>query len=112
VGADIESWLGFERMGDQPRFTQTDRRLLEYASRPLKWFHRPICLSHGFTLAKSPLTPTERRLLNQLPGKETEGTIAQELGLSPTTVHTYATRIYRNFNVQGRTGLTALWLGR
>ncbi len=69
-------------------------------------------MHHGLLLADRPLTAAERRVLNGLLGHAIERGIAEELGLTTATVHTYATRIYRKFNVQGRTGLAALWLGR
>jgi len=113
LGEDIESWFGFQRIGDgASSFGAFDRALLEYAGRPLKWFHRLIALHYGLFLAEAPLTPSERRVLACLLGSGTEGAIAAELGLTPATVHTYATRIYRKFNVQGRAGLAALWLGQ
>jgi DNA-binding CsgD family transcriptional regulator len=112
VGADIESWFGFERIGpDKAGYTPDDRAVMEYAGRPLNWFHRLVCLHHGICLADAQLTPAERRLVPLLLRGGTECSIAKELNLSLATVHTYATRIYRKFNVQGRTGLMALWLG-
>ena len=118
IGEDMESWFCFERIGAPeavdtlPAFGPAERALLEMAGRPLKWLHRQILLHYGLTLAEKPLTATERRLLAGLLGGGSEADIAAELQLSPTTVHTYATRLYRKFNVRGRTGLTTLWLGR
>ncbi|TAN53247.1 MAG: LuxR family transcriptional regulator [Methylococcaceae bacterium] len=111
LGEDIESWLGFERIGQHRQlFGQAERDLLDEAARPLKWFHRQIALHHGILLAEKPLTAAERRILNALLGSEAEKGIADNLGLTVSSVHTYATRIYRKFNVKGRTGLMALWL--
>ncbi|WP_367026359.1 helix-turn-helix transcriptional regulator [Methylococcus sp. ANG] len=113
VNSDMESWFGFERVGSEaPLFGEVERELLERAGRALKWFHRQVALHHGLTIASKPLTPAERRLLNALLCGASEAEIAERLGLTPTTVHTYATRIYRKFGVKGRTGLAALWLGR
>lgn len=112
VGADIESWFGFQRIGpDKAGYTPDDRAVMEYAGRPLNWFHRLVCLHHGICLADAHLTPAERRLMPLLLRGGSESSIAKELNLSLATVHTYATRIYRKFDVQGRTGLMALWLG-
>ena len=118
IGEDMESWFCFERVGTPdavetlPVFGSDERALMETACRPLKWLHRQIVLHYGLTLAEKPLTATERRLLAALLGSGSEADIAADLQLSPTTVHTYATRLYRKLNVRGRTGLTTLWLGR
>jgi DNA-binding CsgD family transcriptional regulator len=110
---DLESWLAFERHGqDNARFGEKERELLDYIVRPLNWFHRQLILHHGVLLADEPLKPAERRVLNSLLTRMTEQEIAKEHGLTQATVHTYCTRIYRKFNVRGRAGLTALWLGQ
>lgn len=41
-----------------------------------------------------------------------EKLIAADLGVSPSTLHTYVRDVLRKFGVSGRTGLLALWLGR
>lgn len=111
LGEDVESWIGFQRKGgNRRRFDAADRMVLDYAGRALKWLHRPAALQHGLLIADKPLTSTERKVLTALLAGGSEGDIAQELGLTPSTVHTYATRLYRKFNVKGRAGLTALWL--
>jgi DNA-binding CsgD family transcriptional regulator len=111
VSEDVECWFGLQRIGaGRQDFGPAERAVLEYASRALKWFHRPIVLHHGLTLAEKPLTPTERRVLTALLAGGSESAIAAELDLTATTIHTYATRIFRKFNVKGRAGLTALWL--
>lgn len=113
LGEEVESWFAFERDGsDKPLFGQEERELLDYAVRPMKWFHRQLVLHYGVVLAEEALTRSERRVLNGLLTEMTEAAIAKELALSPTTVHSYCTNIYRKFGVRGRPGLTALWLGR
>lgn len=112
LGRDLESWLAFERSGkDKSHFGDREREIISSAVRPLKWFHQQLILHHGVMLAEEPLVPAERRVLNKLLTKMTEQEIADALGLTRTTVHTYCTRIYRKFNVRGRVGLSALWLG-
>lgn len=112
LGNNIESWLAFERIGmNKPLFTDTERELLDFSTRPMKWFHHQLILHHGVLLANEPLKHSERRVLKSLLTQKTEREIANEHGLTQATVHTYCTRIYRKFNVRGRTGLTALWLG-
>ncbi len=113
LGSVVESWLGFERMGAQAqRFGEAERELLDYAVRPLRWFHRQLALQHGVYAATEPLKPFERRVLSQLLTDKTEREIAEELDLSPSTVHTYCSWLCRNFGVRGRSGLSALWLGQ
>lgn len=113
VGPDVESGIGLQRMGaGKARFGPAERALLEYAGRAMKWFHRPIVLQNGLLFADEPLAPTERRVLAALLAGGSESAIAAELKLTVATVHTYATRIFRKFNVKGRAGLTALWLHR
>lgn len=113
LGEDVESWFGFQRIGHPEfYFGDTERELLRYAGRSMKWFHRQIALNYGLLLADDPVTPSERRVLNSLLTEKTEKEIADELALASSTVHTYAVRIYRKFGVRGRVGLAALWLGQ
>ena len=93
-------------------FTPYDRDLLAYALRPLKWFHRRVMLHHGLLIARAPLTPMERRLMSLLLTERVEKEIAYELALTLATTHTYISGLFRKFGVSGRSGLTALWLGK
>lgn len=111
LGPEVESWLVFERIGeDSPLFGETERALLDLAVRPMRWFHRQLLLHHGALIADTPLTPSERKVLSELLTEKTEPEIAAALHLAASTVHTYCTRICRKFNVRGRAGLIALWL--
>ncbi len=42
----------------------------------------------------------------------TEKEIADKLGLTAATAHSYVTGVFRKVGVSGRAGLAALWLGR
>ncbi|MEN8169541.1 MAG: helix-turn-helix transcriptional regulator [Pseudomonadota bacterium] len=113
VGDGVESVMGMNRINHPtPHFNQKDIRRLSSAMRPMQWFHHQLMLGHGLLLADNPLTPSERRVLNGLLSEATEAEIAKQLGLAPSTVHTYSKRICNKYGVRGRTGLTALWLGR
>lgn len=113
VSEDMESWFGFQRINHESFFFgEEEREALLQASRSMKWFHRQVALRHGLLLAEHPVTRAERRVLDALLTEKTEKEIADELHLSPATVHTYAMRIYKKFGVRGRLGLTAVWLGR
>jgi DNA-binding NarL/FixJ family response regulator len=80
--------------------------------RGLRWFHRQQALGHGLAVAAAPLTELERRVLSGLLGGMTDKRIAVQLEMSPSTVHEYASRIYRKYAVANRSALMALWLGR
>lgn len=109
---DVESWFGFTRQNHpRPYFDERELEWIKQATRSMKWFHRRIVLSRGLLLAEKPLTVGERRVLNGLLSHKSEAEIAEAVGLTPSTVHTYTSRICRKFKVRGRTGLTALWLG-
>jgi DNA-binding CsgD family transcriptional regulator len=69
-------------------------------------------LHHGLLIARAPLMPTERRLASLLLTERAEKEIADDLGLTPASTHTYITGLFRKFGVSGRSGLTALWLGK
>jgi len=112
LGEDAESWLCFERIGPTVEcFSEVEQGILMYAVRPLTWFQQQVMLFHGVKLAGQSLLPSERRVLTALLTDSSEQEIADMLGLAPSTVHTYSTRLCRKFNVRGRTGLMALWLG-
>ena len=59
---------------------------------------------------KARLCPREREVLGGLLRGLGEKEVALELGISPHTVHTYVTGIYRHFDVDSRGALLALWI--
>ena len=107
-----EGYYGFLRMRKGDSFTEAQRQTAYYAMRGLTWFHRQVLLSHGLPSASAPLTPTERKILALLLSDRTEKAIANELGITPATAHTYCRDVIRKLGVQGRNGLIALWLGK
>ena len=116
IGAPVstvaEGYYGFLRMRPDDPFTEADRDIALYAMRGLTWFHRRVLLAHGLLAAQSPLSPTDRRVLALLLTDRPEKAIAADLGVSPSTAHTYVRGVLRKFGVSGRSGLIALWLGR
>ncbi|MGE0393092.1 MAG: response regulator transcription factor [Vicinamibacterales bacterium] len=116
VGAPVntmaEAYYGFHRKRPDDPFTTTQRDTALYAMRGLTWFHRQVLLGHGLLVARAPLSPMERRVLALLLTDRSEKLIAAELGVAPATAHTYVRDVLRKFGVSGRSGLTALWLGR
>lgn len=107
-----EGYYGFLRMRADDPFTEAERDVALYAMRGLTWFHRQVLLAHGLLVARSPLSPVERRVAALLLTNQSEKLIASTLGVSTSSLHTYVRDVYRKFGVAGRKGLTALWLGR
>jgi DNA-binding CsgD family transcriptional regulator len=112
VNRDAESYFGFHRTDGHPPFTRRERDLVADALRGLKWFHRQVMLSHGLLVARTPLSAMEQRVVRLLLTELSEKEIADRLGVTRGTAHAYVTGILRKFDVSGRAGLTALWLGR
>jgi len=112
VNRDAESYFGFHRTDGHPPFTPRERDLVADALRGLKWFHRQVMLSHGLLVARTPLNAMEQRVVRLLLTELSEKEIADRLGVTRGTAHGYVTGILRKFDVSGRAGLTALWLGR
>jgi len=112
VSPTAEGYYGFLRMRPDDPFTESERDIALYAMRGLTWFHRRVVLAHGLLVARSPLSPTERRVLALLLTDQPEKQIATELGVSQASLHTYVRGVVKKFGVSGRKGITALWLGR
>jgi len=107
LNEDCESHFGFY---GKKQFTDEQIALFAAALRGIKWFHRNLMLSHGLLISSSPLPAAERRVLHLLLTDATEKQVAQELGLTPSTVHQYVVSIYRKFGVGSRAALMRLWL--
>jgi DNA-binding CsgD family transcriptional regulator len=112
VSAMAEGYYGFLRMRADDPFTEADRQVALYAMRGLTWFHRQVLLAHGLLVARSPLSPIERRVFALLLTEQSEKSIASSLGVSPASAHTYVRDVIKKFGVSGRKGLVGLWLGR
>ena len=112
VSTITEGYYGFLRMRPDAPFTEQQRELAYYAMRGLTWFHRQVLLSHGLVAAESPLSPMERRVLALLLTDRAEKSMADELGVTSSTLHTYVRGVLRKFGVSGRNGLISLWLGK
>jgi DNA-binding CsgD family transcriptional regulator len=107
-----EGYYGFLRMRPDQPFTEPERDIAYYAMRGLAWFHRRVLLAHGSLISRAPLTPIERRVLALLLTDKSEKAMAVALGLSPSSLHTYVSDVFRKFGVSGRKGIAAVWLGR
>lgn len=107
LNRDAESHFGF--YASAPISSETIE-LLGYALRGIKWFHRHLMLSYGLLIASSPLTSTERRVLQLLLTGATEKDIASHIGLASSTTHQHVVSIFRKFGVRSRARLMSLWL--
>jgi DNA-binding CsgD family transcriptional regulator len=112
VSKTAEAYYGFLRMRKDDPFTEAQRDTALYAMRGLTWFHRKVLLAEGLLATRAPLSPMERRVLALLLTEHSEKVIAANLEVAPATLHTYVRDVFRKFDVSGRNGLTALWLGR
>lgn len=112
INNDAESYFGVFRHEGHPRFTAEECGRVGAALRGLKWFCRRQMLSHGLTMANSPLTAAEREILSGLLTGQSEKQIAAALGKSYHTTHEYVSGIFRKFDVNNRAALMALWLGK
>lgn len=112
VNPMAEGYYGFFRMRADEPFTELQRDVAYYAMRGLTWFHRQVLLAHGLVAAGSPLSPMERRVLALLLTDRAEKAIADEMGVTTSTLHTYVRGVLRKLGVSGRNGLISLWLGR
>ena len=112
VNEDAEVYIGVHRNATHRRFSETDREIVAYALRGLKWFHRQQMLGQGLLVAKSPLSPVERSVLQGLLAGLSEKQVAATQGHSYHTTHEYVCSQYRKFGVKNRAGLMALWLGK
>lgn len=109
INRDTESHFGFY---SRTAFTERDLALLAYALRGIKWFHRQVMLTSGPLIAKSPLTPTERKVLRLLLTQASEKTIATQLDQAASTTHQHVVSVFRKFGVRSRAELMNLWLRR
>ena len=112
LNPDTEAYYCFDKYGKRRQFIRRDMVLAGHAVRGIKWFHRQLHLSHGLGISEKALTPTERRVLQELLNGKTEKQIARRLGVTPGSAHQYAAAIYRKFGTRGRAELMALWLTR
>jgi DNA-binding CsgD family transcriptional regulator len=110
VNKDCESCLFFDTYAPRRRFSPRDVRLAAEALQGSTWFHRRLLLGHGLLLADKPLSPSQHKLLRLLLTDRAEARIADDLGLTRATTHTYVTALYRRLGVNSRAGLMALWL--
>ena len=109
MSEDAEVCFVFFRDKNQPEFTEAEKDLVNYTLRGLRWFHKQQMLGHGLLLADTPLTATERSVLELILQGLSEKHIAEKMGKSYFTIHDHVTKIFRKFGVNSRPSLHALW---
>jgi DNA-binding CsgD family transcriptional regulator len=95
-------------VGERP-FTLRDVRLLNHLHQELAPLIGPR-LAMADEPSASELSPRLQQTLRCLLDGLSEKQIADQLGISPTTVHEYVTALYRRFSVNGRAELMARWI--
>lgn len=112
INQDIELVFVFFRSVDHPRFGIAERDLEAAALRGLGVLFRQYVLAYGLSVARMPLTATERQVLKGLLDGQVEKQIASACQQSPHTMHDHVKHIFQKFGVNNRASLIALWLGR
>jgi DNA-binding CsgD family transcriptional regulator len=110
VNADAESHFIFNRRRPHRRFTRRELKLAAYALRGVAGFHRQALLSYGLLIARTPLSPMQRRVLALLLTDASEKGMAETLRQSFHTTHTHVRDVFRRFGVASRASLMAVWL--
>jgi DNA-binding CsgD family transcriptional regulator len=110
-GRQKSAWNGITlyRMVGDPLFTARERRLVHLVHRevqPLLGTRLATCSDRAIR----PLSPRLRQVLDLVLLGQSEKEIAQQCGLAKSTVHEYATALYRRYGVRGRVELMALFL--
>lgn len=111
VNQDCESYFCVQRGAGCEPFTGEEKRYMAMLIRGVRWFHRQLMLSYGLLVAEHPITVSERRVVKALLSGKSEHEIAEKLGWTKATTHSYVTQVFRKFNVRGRAEFAALWLG-
>jgi DNA-binding NarL/FixJ family response regulator len=94
--------VGAIRAARDPEFTDEDVALLEAYADGARWLWQERDPSHALA---DGLPPRLRALLPLMLSGRSEKEIAHELGLTWSTVHTYARQLYRALGVSSRAQL-------
>lgn len=111
LNQDCESYFCVQRAAGEKPFTVEEKRHMAVMLRGIRWFHRQLMLSYGLLVADSPISASERKVVKALLSGKSEHEIAEKLGWTKATTHSYVTQVFRKFNVRGRAEFAALWLG-
>lgn len=88
----------------------SDEHMLMCTARDTSQVSTLPLMERGLSYASTPLAHYEKRVLELLLTDASEKQIADRLGLTVSTTHSYVTGIFRKFKVRGRAGLMSLWI--
>jgi DNA-binding CsgD family transcriptional regulator len=111
VNQDIELVFVFFRSVDHPKFGIAERDLVAATLRGLGVLFRQYVLGYGLSVARIPLTTTERQVLKGLLDGQVEKQIAVACQQSRHNTHVHVKHIFQKFGVNNRASLVAIWLG-
>lgn len=106
--------LGLNRSFGSTPFSDADCSLIEIFNVAIAEAARDSLLPRAATareLRRDSLPPRARQILDGLLRGETDKNIAEQLGISPNTVHHYCKLVFRIFDVESRGELIARWFG-
>jgi DNA-binding CsgD family transcriptional regulator len=110
VSPRVEIYFVLDRHRHDEIFSARERDLLLAALGGLQSFGRRLSRSYGVIDASRLLAPRERETLRYLLSGLSEKQIADAMGLTSKSLHQYVVALFRNFSVQSRAELMALWL--
>lgn len=110
VSPTAESYFGLDRGPDDPPFDERAGDVLRLFLAGCPLFHEEQLRVRGVLDASPRLSPRETSVLKLLLTGLSERGMAEALGLSYHTTHQYVISVYRKFDVNSRSELTARWL--
>lgn len=108
IAEGVELVLSVHRVKPPP-FSRADADLLHEAIDGMGLIGSRLARSFGLPGPQA-LSPRERQTLSKLLQGRSEAEVADELALSPRTVHDYVVSVHRKLGVRSRGELLALWL--
>lgn len=111
VDGQRESYIGLDRAPTDTPFGDRERDVFALFLAGIPHFHRTLLRSHGLLDAHATLSPRARDVLQGVLTDKSEAQIAQDLGVTTATAHSYVAALLKTFGVKRRTGLMARWLG-
>lgn len=110
VHPDAESYFLIDRAPGSDPFSDADRELLLELLCLFPRLHYWLFLERGLVPPAQPLSPRYKEITHLLLEDRSKSEIADSLGLSENTTHSYIIDIYKKFKVSSRSQLVGLWL--
>jgi len=101
---DVASGIGIHRRWGREPFTARDTRLVHIVMSEIAWLHQ-AAVPDGRAADTDVMTPRQRAVLALLLQGRSRKEIATGLSISPYTVDDHIDALYRQFKVDGRSGL-------